>query len=117
MIRRPPRSTLFPYTTLFRSIVPALEAELLELAHATAGEQPVVHVGESPGRAATRPDHVQVVRPAEVPAREHHALACRAARLDRAAGNQPDRRPALGVDPVQGCLDQLIDAGQHGLAV
>src|SRR3712207_8472733 len=28
MIRRPPRSTLFPYTTLFRSVV------------ATAGEQP-----------------------------------------------------------------------------
>src|SRR5437899_8282263 len=25
MIRRPPRSTLFPYTTLFRSIVEALE--------------------------------------------------------------------------------------------
>src|SRR3989442_7992627 len=24
MIRRPPRSTLFPYTTLFRSVVPAL---------------------------------------------------------------------------------------------
>src|SRR2546430_16505910 len=23
MIRRPPRSTLFPYTTLFRSVVPA----------------------------------------------------------------------------------------------
>src|SRR3712207_9582434 len=26
MIRRPPRSTLFPYTTLFRSIVTAAEA-------------------------------------------------------------------------------------------
>src|SRR2546421_3443084 len=26
MIRRPPRSTLFPYTTLFRSVVPADEA-------------------------------------------------------------------------------------------
>src|SRR2546427_8594448 len=26
MIRRPPRSTLFPYTTLFRSILPVLEA-------------------------------------------------------------------------------------------
>src|SRR2546429_3747513 len=26
MIRRPPRSTLFPYTTLFRSVVPDLEA-------------------------------------------------------------------------------------------
>src|SRR5256885_9663664 len=24
MIRRPPRSTLFPYTTLFRSVLPAL---------------------------------------------------------------------------------------------
>src|SRR3712207_6976092 len=28
MIRRPPRSTLFPYTTLFRSDVPAREREL-----------------------------------------------------------------------------------------
>src|SRR2546430_6949319 len=26
MIRRPPRSTLFPYTTLFRSIVPCVPA-------------------------------------------------------------------------------------------
>src|SRR2546425_4366234 len=25
MIRRPPRSTLFPYTTLFRSILPAID--------------------------------------------------------------------------------------------
>src|SRR5690242_21641828 len=30
MIRRPPRSTLFPYTTLFRSIAPAA-AELVDL--------------------------------------------------------------------------------------
>src|SRR3712207_8220465 len=30
MIRRPPRSTLFPYTTLFRS---AVEAELLDQLH------------------------------------------------------------------------------------
>src|SRR2546429_8211821 len=28
MIRRPPRSTLFPYTTLFRSRVPRREGEL-----------------------------------------------------------------------------------------
>src|SRR3712207_8950195 len=35
MIRRPPRSTLFPYTTLFRSV----EADGL-------GHQPVVAVGE-----------------------------------------------------------------------
>src|SRR2546430_8485306 len=29
MIRRPPRSTLFPYTTLFRSILPVFAAEEL----------------------------------------------------------------------------------------
>src|SRR3712207_7236791 len=31
MIRRPPRSTLFPYTTLFRSVEPAVIAEDPEL--------------------------------------------------------------------------------------
>src|SRR2546422_1174935 len=30
MIRRPPRSTLFPYTTLFRSLVHDQEAEIVE---------------------------------------------------------------------------------------
>src|SRR2546428_13318910 len=31
MIRRPPRSTLFPYTTLFRSDATSLRAELAKL--------------------------------------------------------------------------------------
>src|SRR2546422_4403699 len=31
MIRRPPRSTLFPYTTLFRSIMDALQVALTNL--------------------------------------------------------------------------------------
>src|SRR5436309_14821594 len=30
MIRRPPRSTLFPYTTLFRSIIPDVVPNLVE---------------------------------------------------------------------------------------
>src|SRR3712207_8251103 len=38
MIRRPPRSTLFPYTTLFRSLLQDLRAVLRE-------------VGEDPGEA------------------------------------------------------------------
>src|SRR2546425_9463458 len=43
MIRRPPRSTLFPYTTLFRSIVHLLVVLLLDfakrpLAHSERGE-------------------------------------------------------------------------------
>src|SRR5260370_34601963 len=52
MIRRPPRSTLFPYTTLFRSlpsfvvsteILFAAEGERLSLRH-DAGESPVPYV-------------------------------------------------------------------------
>src|SRR2546430_9770357 len=43
MIRRPPRSTLFPYTTLFRSALVALESEIL--VHAT--EAVVTRVGLS----------------------------------------------------------------------
>src|SRR5947209_14075225 len=35
MIRRPPRSTLFPYTTLFRSTVFPIEIVLTEVAGAT----------------------------------------------------------------------------------
>src|SRR2546430_10029504 len=31
MIRRPPRSTLFPYTTLFRSIIHARSREMLDV--------------------------------------------------------------------------------------
>src|SRR2546426_7649336 len=33
MIRRPPRSTLFPYTTLFRSLCPTWNASSQRLAH------------------------------------------------------------------------------------
>src|SRR3712207_3019884 len=33
MIRRPPRSTLFPYTTLFRSVVPPDHQQTEELIH------------------------------------------------------------------------------------
>ena len=36
MIRRPPRSTLFPYTTLFRSIIPVETGEI--------EEEPILHV-------------------------------------------------------------------------
>src|SRR5256886_15979210 len=53
MIRRPPRSTLFPYTTLFRSVIflscvnlaaraesgsPTLEAEIRRITNAAGGE-------------------------------------------------------------------------------
>src|SRR2546426_10450813 len=46
MIRRPPRSTLFPYTTLFRSRLPVFRARgVVALSSARA-----VHHPENPGR-------------------------------------------------------------------
>src|SRR5256885_2527366 len=37
MIRRPPRSTLFPYTTLFRSVAPQITVEVVHVT--TAGDR------------------------------------------------------------------------------
>src|SRR2546426_1868538 len=53
MIRRPPRSTLFPYTTLFRSIVRGFEGDELVGSHA-AFETPrhVADETQSPRPAA-----------------------------------------------------------------
>src|SRR5258708_11194466 len=50
MIRRPPRSTLFPYTTLFRSEYVARMEDVLDLyAEAPDPKRPVVCFDESPG--------------------------------------------------------------------
>src|SRR3712207_7054370 len=42
MIRRPPRSTLFPYTTLFRSLL-VLDEDLLTAAHRAVGTHAARH--------------------------------------------------------------------------
>src|SRR3712207_8526941 len=47
MIRRPPRSTLFPYTTLFRSLLLVLQLALLVLA---ADHQPGGQMGDADRR-------------------------------------------------------------------
>src|SRR3712207_7197521 len=52
MIRRPPRSTLFPYTTLFRSRLRSEEA-----AHR--------HAVEPAGQRAVEPPHLHAVGPAQ----------------------------------------------------
>src|SRR2546428_4288957 len=62
MIRRPPRSTLFPYTTLFRS-QHAGAAEFNE--HRTRGEL---------GEVARERDRAQLVGRAAVPSRSHCCL-------------------------------------------
>src|SRR5690349_23985447 len=61
MIRRPPRSTLFPYTTLFRS--PALVAELEAVAAGRklvqSGGEPVVVAAEGGRRSEEHTSELQ----------------------------------------------------------
>src|SRR5687768_17864264 len=65
MFRRPPRSTLFPYTTLFRSVRPmAGELDLRPLAHSREHE--------APGSLPRRPEQ-QVSGPGDATA-DHHQL-------------------------------------------
>src|SRR2546422_5658586 len=42
MIRRPPRSTLFPYTTLFRSHAPVLQGVAPEVVESPAASVPLM---------------------------------------------------------------------------
>src|SRR3712207_8188600 len=62
MIRRPPRSTLFPYTTLFRSVGPATrpdgQQQQYHQPHAGQGQPAALPGGRASrqGRAAQRPD-------------------------------------------------------------
>src|SRR3712207_7908621 len=50
MIRRPPRSTLFPYTTLFRSAGEAVERPVFAEPRGRPPQPGVRHGGEQPGR-------------------------------------------------------------------
>src|SRR3989449_3912199 len=81
MIRRPPRSTLFPYTTLFRSLDE--RQRLLEVVFGLAGE-PDDDVGRErdPGyRPAQRRHHGEIARPVVAP--QHPLEHARATALDR----------------------------------
>src|SRR3712207_8075184 len=65
MIRRPPRSTLFPYTTLFRSVGSADDDDVLEALHAVDLAQQLrhdrrLHVGGDAGPARAE-DRVHLV--------------------------------------------------------
>src|SRR5258707_2780371 len=101
MIRRPPRSTLFPYTTLFRSlVVHPVERLLLPLVRAGRPVhglgRPQRVVGELDGGRALRAEPAQGVRGVGMP-------------LD------VDDLVALGVDELD-APDRAVraDAGVHG---
>src|SRR5207249_6420368 len=52
MIRRPPRSTLFPYTTLFRSTM--VRREVVSIHIANGAKEPTAAVSEVRDRKSTR---------------------------------------------------------------
>src|SRR3989449_11577633 len=80
MIRRPPRSTLFPYTTLFRSLPLDLVAEVVLVAGVRGVIEVELLVGVSEG---DRPDLRVQRRPAGVAA---------VIVAERAPGDRIDRR-------------------------
>src|SRR2546425_4929022 len=65
MIRRPPRSTLFPYTTLFRSRI-ARSAGASAAANATASRNTLAAPSTNGSRGATRILHFRVHVEAEL---------------------------------------------------
>src|SRR3712207_8605824 len=100
MIRRPPRSTLFPYTTLFRSDVAEPEQGL--------GARPVGEADRAPATVARAVDHRADPRPGLALRSEEHTselqsrqyLVCRLLlekktrfqRLDRVTGYEHQHR-------------------------
>src|SRR3712207_8762140 len=59
MIRRPPRSTLFPYTTLFRSFADQVQAALLR--HLQCGVVPKMPIQEQVGQGEQAGDPAQQI--------------------------------------------------------
>src|SRR5260370_11701721 len=98
MIRRPPRSTLFPYTTLFRS---RRSVDLV-----MAREPPAILTGEHrPQRGGIDGEHEDHVHDREPDEDPHHQVVPPARPLESAE---------QGGEPAQ--LDRLIDRepGQYG---
>src|SRR3712207_8251580 len=88
MIRRPPRSTLFPYTTLFRSLS---DAEEQIIAAASAVEAPRAAAAESDHRLAKL--HSAIVEGRDRQVRVSHVLE----RFKETSGHEPGR-PAQTAD-------------------
>src|SRR5256885_2669045 len=68
MIRRPPRSTLFPYTTLFRSVHARLEALEARAPRRVERHDLAVEEESVEGQRAERADHFRVARRDDHPA-------------------------------------------------
>src|SRR5256885_3738044 len=110
MIRRPPRSTLFPYTTLFRSVAHLLLQQFVGLAQGLLGTQAVVDIAHDPDRSLARIARIDEP-PREFSPEQAAVLAAQAAL--RAKGQAGAQR-AVGLASQAA---QLIAAGMQMFAV
>src|SRR5256886_14477008 len=100
MIRRPPRSTLFPYTTLFRSVVQGAGEER-GLAGGGDGRSPDVHRVGARGAAPRHPDGDDAARGVRVPG-------------ESAADHPPGRAERGAARAVRRADDRLPRGGSRG---
>src|SRR3989449_9447681 len=101
MIRRPPRSTLFPYTTLFRS---ALE-QRADVVHPHAGEILALD-GLEVGAAALHTQHADLT-----------AAVIALDGLDGGVAAAPDDQRGLGADEPRGVHEKVEALELRGLGV
>src|SRR3989442_2947762 len=99
MIRRPPRSTLFPYTTLFRSV----DEGIGDAGHEVRRPRPrAAHTDAgAPGRAAVRVSHRSEEHTSELQSRPH--LVCRLL-LEK------KKRPRATVPNSMSQIDEAIES-------
>src|SRR2546427_5799666 len=98
MIRRPPRSTLFPYTTLFRSVLPLVDRGGPRAGHPG---RDVDREGLEPAAApaaARGPGQARVLGAARIRGRAHPRP--RPARPARGRGHPTEGAPLCGRDPA-----------------
>src|SRR3989442_4681165 len=100
MIRRPPRSTLFPYTTLFRSDGRDLDAQLAQhprrALHVGAREQ----AGELAPPAGQRGEQQRPVGDTLVTRRAHHAPHPHGSSLPRHSAARPSHAVTAAASPI-----------------
>src|SRR5258705_2640175 len=98
MIRRPPRSTLFPYTTLFRSSV-QVEVPYARMGEPTRGEPFVPRSGRGPGVLvlAAGEQSGELARDAGVRL-AHHGFVAWAPELPAPSGDAPSPAERGAVD-------------------
>src|SRR2546430_3130319 len=93
MIRRPPRSTLFPYTTLFRSSAARAAAAAKGKAEAPAAGQPQFDFGEDRKSTRLNSSHSQISYAVFCLKKKSHECSCRGGRSPTAEQHCIRRHP------------------------